>query len=77
MSADNCFPVLNNPVVAQRLMDEQLKTDWPAALKTIAHALNPLHDEIFQTSPMDYQFQRQARGCSRQTLGPRQLRQDV
>ena len=54
LSADNCFPALANPVLAQRLMGEQLETDWPAALTMIARALNPLHDEIFQTSPMDY-----------------------
>ncbi|HXQ21061.1 MAG TPA: hypothetical protein VN812_05260, partial [Candidatus Acidoferrales bacterium] len=29
--ADNCFPWLANPALAQRLMDEQLATDWPAA----------------------------------------------
>lgn len=30
--ADNCFTWLGNPALAQRLMDEQLQTDWPAAL---------------------------------------------
>jgi hypothetical protein len=53
-SNDNCFPALANPVLAQRLMDEQLETDWPTALTMIARTLNPLHDEIFQASPMDY-----------------------
>jgi hypothetical protein len=36
MSADNCFPALANPALAQRLMDEQLETDWPAALTMLA-----------------------------------------
>lgn len=53
-SNDNCFPALADPVLAQGLMNEQLETNWPAALTMIARALNPLHDEIFQASPMDY-----------------------
>jgi len=52
--ADNCFTMLGNPELAQRLMDEQLRCDWPAALNAIARALNPLHDEVFAPSPMDY-----------------------
>jgi hypothetical protein len=52
--ADNCFTWLGNPDLAQRLMDEQLETDWPTALTAIARSLNPLHDEIFASSPMDY-----------------------
>jgi len=53
-SADNCFPVLDNPALAQRFMDDQLETEWPTVLTSIVRALNPLHDEIFQASPMDY-----------------------
>ncbi len=52
--ADNCFTWLANPPLAQRLMDEQLVTDWPAALTEIARTLNPLHEEIFKAWPMDY-----------------------
>jgi hypothetical protein len=52
--ADNCFTWLGNAALAQRLMDEQLQTDWPAALTAIARALNPLHDGIFAPCPMDY-----------------------
>jgi hypothetical protein len=52
--ADNCFPSLANPALAQRLMDDQLATDWPAALTAIARSINPLHDEIFKPWPMDY-----------------------
>lgn len=51
---DNCFTSLGNPPLAQRLMDDQLDTDWPAALTAVARSLNPLHDEIFQPWPMDY-----------------------
>lgn len=52
--ADNCFTWLSNPRLAQRLMDEQLDTDWPGALTAIARSVNPLHAEIFAASPMDY-----------------------
>ncbi|HTP28249.1 MAG TPA: hypothetical protein VMK12_21670 [Anaeromyxobacteraceae bacterium] len=34
--ADNRFAWLANPTFAQRLMDEQLGTDWPAALTALA-----------------------------------------
>ena len=52
--ADNCFTWLSNPRLAQRLMDQQLETNWPAALAAIGRSLNPLHHEIFAASPMDY-----------------------
>jgi len=52
--ADNCFPWLQNPELAQRLMDDQLRTDWPTALEKIGRSLNPLHDEIFKPWPMNY-----------------------
>src|SRR5205814_1695274 len=54
LKADNCFPWLGNSELAQRLMNEQLRTDWPAALTPIARKLNPLHNEIFSCWPMDY-----------------------
>jgi hypothetical protein len=52
--ADNCFTLLGNPVLAQRLMDAQLQTDWPTALSAIVREMNPLHDEVFAPAPMDY-----------------------
>jgi hypothetical protein len=52
--ADNCFTWVGNPVLAQRLMAEQLATDWTAALTEIARGLNPLHQEVFAPWPMDY-----------------------
>jgi hypothetical protein len=51
---DNCFTWLDDPKLAQRLMDEQLRTDWPTALGEVARWLNPLHELIFWRSPMDY-----------------------
>lgn len=52
--ADNCFTSLGNPQLAQRLMDEQLTTDWPQALDAVVRTLNPLHKTIFKPSPMQY-----------------------
>lgn len=51
---DNCFTWLENPALAQRLMDEQLQLAWPIVLQSIARSINPLHDEIFEAWPMDY-----------------------
>lgn len=52
--ADNCFTWLGDPKLAQRLMDDQLRTDWPRALNAIARSINPQHQTIFRCSPMDY-----------------------
>lgn len=52
--ADNCFVQLANPKLAQRLMDQQLDTEWPAALSAIARRVNPLHDQIFEPWHMEY-----------------------
>lgn len=51
---DNCFPWVKDLPAAQRLIEEQLTTDWPALLREIARSLNPLHDKIFSAWPMDY-----------------------
>jgi hypothetical protein len=51
---DNCFTHLANPALAQRLMDEQLQTDWSGELTALARRLNPLHEEIFRPWPQDY-----------------------
>lgn len=51
---DNCFTWLPDPLLAQRLMDRQLTTNWPRALDAIARQLNPLHPKIFEPRPMDY-----------------------
>lgn len=52
--ADNCFTWLGNLELAQRLMEEQLQTDWPAALDAVARYVNPLHEQIFKAQPMEY-----------------------
>lgn len=52
--ADNGFTWLSDPALAQRLMDQQLQTDWPDMLSRIARSMNPLHRKIFEPCPMDY-----------------------
>jgi len=50
----NCFPSMGDFALAQRLMNDQLRTDWPRALNRIARSVNPLHTKIFRHSPADY-----------------------
>lgn len=52
--SDNCMTWLGNPELARRLMKEQLETDWPARLTSIARRLNPHHTPLFEAWPMDY-----------------------
>ena len=54
VAAGNCFPLVENWHRAQQLLDEQLRTAWPAALDPIARRLNPEHDQIFRTYPASY-----------------------
>src|SRR6516162_2104052 len=51
---DNCFPWIANWTKAQRLMDRQLKTQWPKLLNGIARQLNPIHAQIFRKHPISY-----------------------
>ena len=38
---DNCFAWLEDWAAAQRLLDEQLRTDWPGLLNRLLHQANP------------------------------------
>ncbi len=51
---DNCFPWIEKGDKAQRLMDKQLRTDWPLVLNRIAHRLNPALAEILASYRVDY-----------------------
>lgn len=51
---DNCFTRVGDLPLAQRLLEDQLKTEWPTVLTQIARSLNPLHETIFEPRPMDY-----------------------
>ncbi|AHF92808.1 hypothetical protein OPIT5_24060 [Opitutaceae bacterium TAV5] len=43
---DNCFARVSDPVRAQALLDEQLKTDWPRVLDGLLEQAHPLHAEL-------------------------------
>jgi len=51
---DNCFPWIEDVPAAQRLMDEQLRMNWPITLDAIAHRLNPIHEQMFAPATVDY-----------------------
>ena len=51
---DNCFPWIEDWPMAQQLLDQQLKVDWPMLLTGIAQMLNPTHDQIFRAHPTTY-----------------------
>jgi hypothetical protein len=51
---DNGFVWLQDPVAAQRLMDQQLQVAWPALLDEQARRLNPAHDAMFAARPHNY-----------------------
>ncbi len=52
--ADNCLTRIEAPELAQQLLDEQLRTAWPATLDALRQRIHPLHEEIFHASPMNY-----------------------
>src|SRR5258708_13280328 len=54
VAAGNCFPWVEEWKQAQSLLAQQLRTDWPALLGSIARDLNPIHEQIFSKHPMDY-----------------------
>ena len=49
----NTFTFIEDFARAQALLDDQLKTDWPALLQGIGRQLNPLHEEIFEKYPTE------------------------
>jgi hypothetical protein len=53
-ASGNCFPWIEDWAKAQRLMDQQLRTEWPKELEPIARQLNPVHEQIFAKYPLSY-----------------------
>jgi hypothetical protein len=51
---DNCFTWLEDPATAQKLMDQQLKTDWHSVLDAVAARLNPAHGDMLGPAPPSY-----------------------
>jgi hypothetical protein len=42
------LPWIEDFAEAQRMMDQQLSTNWPEELNRIATTLNPIHEQIFE-----------------------------
>ncbi len=51
---DNCFPWIEDFAAAQKLMDEQLSTNWAEQLNEVAERLNPIHREMFRNYGVNY-----------------------
>jgi hypothetical protein len=51
---DNCFAWIADWEQAQRLADEQLRTDWPALLNRLANQANPALAQVFAHNPVPY-----------------------
>ena len=51
---DNCFVWLQDWQLAQKVMDQQLRFDWPAALGLIACQVNPILPQILGEYPAEY-----------------------
>ena len=54
VSAGNCFPWVEDWTRAQALLNDQLRTDWPAALGRISEQLDPVHERTFRNYPVNY-----------------------
>lgn len=51
---DNCFVDVADMARAQRLLDEQLRTDWDRLLNGLVRSVHPAHRTLFPTQPLDY-----------------------
>ncbi len=54
LAQGNCFPWVEDWAEAQRLLDSQLRSDWPKLLDRVAEQLNPLHRVMFEKYPLSY-----------------------
>lgn len=50
----NCFVWIEDYAEAQKLMDQQLNTDWAGVLNGLAQQLNPLHESLFERYTASY-----------------------
>jgi hypothetical protein len=50
---ENCFVQIDNVVAAQKLLNRQLRTNWPKVLNGIARQLSPAHAAVFD-DPLEY-----------------------
>lgn len=52
--ADNAFLSIDDPAKAQRLMDRQVRVNWPTLLDRLLRLVHPLHNELFPRSVTPY-----------------------
>ena len=52
--SDNCFVGLTDVARAQRLMNAQLRLNWPKQLDRLAHRLNPAHESLLASDRLHY-----------------------
>lgn len=50
---DNCFVWIEDVAAAQKLADEQLRTDWSGVLNSLRRQFHPMHETLFGTQPLD------------------------
>lgn len=50
----NCFPWVQDWGRAQRMLEQQVRTNWPKWLGRLARELNPMHAQIFRRFPVGY-----------------------
>jgi hypothetical protein len=51
---DNCFIRLADPVAAQRLLDEQLRTPWAKVLDSLLEQAHPSHRQVSTPFGQEY-----------------------
>lgn len=51
---ENCFVDLGDMARSQDLMDQQQRTDWKTLLDRILRQVHPTHEQMFDTSKLDY-----------------------
>jgi hypothetical protein len=56
---ENCFVDLADPRAAQRLMDRQLRANWPKLLDELASLANPVHEAMFPKVKVPYYWSAQ------------------
>jgi hypothetical protein len=51
---DNCFVDIADMILAQQLLDRQLRTNWSRLLDRLLHRVHPVHRTLFGADPLHY-----------------------
>lgn len=51
---DNCFVDIADMLLAQQLLDRQLRTNWSRLLDRLLHRVHPVHRTLFGKNPLHY-----------------------